>query len=235
MSENNSIELITVAFAAGESRLFAMSGEYFEIIDAPSPVDVVLSDFSGAQRARMAQAAASFYSKGVQFGVIQITSASAQTVRFAYGSGETGTRRSTGSVTISGAVALDAATLAALEQINVRPEAPTASFNNQTAMAANTAQQVFSAASNVNGAILLGACLMSYAASTSQPSLVAKATTPTSVTDGDVLLLGGHDTNANRAFVQLSIPQFIPAGLGLFYITNVGETESFRTCRYKLL
>lgn len=115
MSEQNSIELVSIVFGAGESRLFALTGEYFEIIDAPNPIDVVLSDFNGAQRARMNQASASFYSKGVQYGVIQITSATAQTVRFAYGSGETGTRRATGSVTISGPVALDAPTLASMK------------------------------------------------------------------------------------------------------------------------
>jgi len=106
MNQENSIEIVSVTFGAGDSRLFALTGEYFEIIDAPTPIDVVLSDFNGAQRARMSQASASFYSKGVKFGVIQITSAAAQTIRFAYGSGETGTRRATGSMTISGDVTL---------------------------------------------------------------------------------------------------------------------------------
>ncbi len=96
----NTIEIISATFAAGESRLFALSGTYFEVIEAVASIDVLLSDSNGAQNARMTQAGSSFFSKGSPFGVVQITSATAQTIRFAYGSGETGTRRSTGVVSI---------------------------------------------------------------------------------------------------------------------------------------
>lgn len=96
------IDIVTATFAAGESRLFALTGQYFEIIDASFPVDVTLSDFYGAQRGLMKSAEASFNLKNTEFGVIQITSASAQTIRFAYGTGEAGTRRAAGAVSIVG-------------------------------------------------------------------------------------------------------------------------------------
>lgn len=242
MSEQNSIEIISVPLGAGESRLFALSGNYFELIDAANPVDVILSDVNGAQRSRMVQGTASFYSRAVNFSVVQITSASAQTIRFAYGSGETGTRRSTGSVTISGAVALDAATLAALESVDLnlatvnsirRPEAHTASSNVLAALAANTAEQVFAAATNVNGVTLLAAQVSDFAgASVSSPTLLAKATAPTSVTDGVPFLManivdttsGGNIVVEGSAFEK----QFIPAGLGLYWISNVAISANGR-------
>ncbi len=101
MSRENFIEIVSVTFAAGESRLFHLSGSYFELIDAPSTVDVILTDVNGAQRGRMLAAEASFNLKNTDFDTIQLTSATAQTVRFAFGSGEAGTRRAAGSVNIS--------------------------------------------------------------------------------------------------------------------------------------
>ncbi len=101
MSRENFIEIVSVTFAAGESRLFHLSGSYFELIDSPNTVDVILTDVNGAQRGRMLAAEASFNLKNTDFDTIQLTSATAQTVRFAFGSGEAGTRRAAGSVNIS--------------------------------------------------------------------------------------------------------------------------------------
>lgn len=247
MNQENSIEIVSVTFGAGDSRLFALTGEYFEIIEAPTPVDVVLSDFNGSQRARMSQASASFYSKGVKFGVIQITSAGAQTIRFAYGSGETGTRRSSGSVTISGnvnignAIALDAATLLALEQINVRPEQSTGNYKSQLAVAANTAETIFTAGANANGAIILsGGILKADSATVGDVSVfLAKATAPTSVIDGEVFLSAApYLVNTNYLTNgQLPGPQYVAPGMGLFFLSTSAVSASpynLRHCRFRL-
>ena len=101
MTKQSNIEIVTAVFAVGESRLFSVAGNYFEIIQASGAVNVVLSDLTGAQNGRMIGAGASFYSKDTPFSTIQITSATAQTVRFAYGTGETGTRATSGSVTVT--------------------------------------------------------------------------------------------------------------------------------------
>lgn len=101
MSQQNFIELVSADFAAGQARLFMVSGQYFELIDCPSPVDVVLSDRNGAQRGVMRGAEASFNLKATDFAEVQIVSPTAQQVRFAYGTGEGGTRRAAGSVNIA--------------------------------------------------------------------------------------------------------------------------------------
>lgn len=98
----NHIEIISAVFAAGDSRLWQLSGQYFELIDCPDPVDVTLSDLNGAQRGLMRQAEASFHLRNTDFRTVQISSATAQTIRFAYGSGEGGTRRSSGTVQLAG-------------------------------------------------------------------------------------------------------------------------------------
>ncbi len=243
-NETNSLDLVPVTFAAGESRLFQMSGNYFELIDCPTPVDVVLSDLNGAQRCRMKQAEASFYSKDVDFSTIQITSAGAQTIRFAYGTGEAGTRRSTGSVVISGAVALDAPTLAALEYVQVRPEPKSAHFSDASALTANTPLTIFTPGSNVNGAILLSAdcCYYSGTGGMTQ-AFISKASAPATVVDGEIFLLGRNLSYQSTGTVwvgggSLSKEQYVPAGQGLYYISNVStgaDLYNTRACRYKLL
>jgi hypothetical protein len=244
MRNQNSIEIISAVFAAGQSRIFALSGEYFEVIDAPNPIDVVLSDFNGAQKARMVQAGAAFYSKGVAYGVIQITSATAQTVRFAYGSGETGTRRATGSVTVSGPVALDSATLLALEQINVRPEAPTASYATSGTVAANTPITIFVPGANLNGAIILNAHIAWQDAGINHTTafLCKSGAPPATVTDGSIILMANVKQyySASLAFGEAWLPinQFIPAGEGLYFISTSALpslSQNIRSCRYRLL
>lgn len=98
----SNLELLTPqAFSAGETKVFFLSGDYFELIDCPSAVDVVLQDEQGAQRARMIGAIQTHHVKNTPFKVVQITSATAQSIRFAYGSGEAGTRQTAGAVTVS--------------------------------------------------------------------------------------------------------------------------------------
>lgn len=127
MSQSNFIELVTAAFEAGESRTFIVSGQYFELIDAPGPVDVLLVDRFGAQRGVMRAAEASFNLRATDFNEVQIISPSAQSIRFAYGTGEAGTRRSAGQVQVSGAInvtsianPVQVAELAYLRELNNR-------------------------------------------------------------------------------------------------------------------
>lgn len=101
-NEQSNIELLPpVVFAAGETKVFYLSGSYFELIDCPSAVDVLLSDRNGGTRARMIGAGQTHHVKNTEYSVVSITSAAAQTIRFAYGSGEAGTRNTAGSVSIS--------------------------------------------------------------------------------------------------------------------------------------
>lgn len=94
------IEIIKGAFAAGEVKTFLIQGEYLEILEAAYPIDVAMLDRSGAQLSFMRNAEASYYSRPGRYEVVQVTSAQAQTVRIFVGSGDAGTRKTSGDVSV---------------------------------------------------------------------------------------------------------------------------------------
>lgn len=94
------IEIIKANFFAGEVKTFLMQGEYVEILECAYPIDVAMMDRSGAQLSTMRNAEASYFSRPGKYEVIQVTSASAQTVRLFVGSGDAGTRRTSGDVSV---------------------------------------------------------------------------------------------------------------------------------------
>ncbi|MDZ4102035.1 MAG: hypothetical protein U1E12_10210 [Hydrogenophaga sp.] len=230
------IEIVTATFAAGESRLFALTGQYFELIDSTFPVDVTLSDFYGAQRGLMKAAEASFNLKNTEFGVIQITSASAQTIRFAYGTGEAGTRRAAGSVSIVGTVPVDLVT-ADVEALR-RPELPTGNWRDSTGLTANVPLTIFAAGANPNGALIWSMEAMDQSTGTQVQVFIAKATAPANVSDGEVIaqshVCARADTN-NFCMIKREYPTRIAAGLGLHFISSAAGSAWFRNCRYSLL
>lgn len=94
------IEIIKANFFAGEVKTFLIQGEYVEILECAYPIDVAMMDRSGAQLSTMRNAEASYFSRPGKYEVIQVTSASAQTVRLFVGSGDAGTRRTSGDVSV---------------------------------------------------------------------------------------------------------------------------------------
>lgn len=94
------LEIITAAFNAGETKPYAFTGGYFEVLDAVYPVTVNLIGRNGEIKGIMRNAEASFYLREGDFQTITIESPMAQTVRFAYGSSEAGTRRTAGIVQV---------------------------------------------------------------------------------------------------------------------------------------
>lgn len=94
------IEIIKATFFAGEVKTFLMQGEYVEILEADYPIDVAMMDRSGAQLSTMRNAEASYFSRPGKYEVIQVTSSEAQTVRLFVGSGDAGTRRTSGDVSV---------------------------------------------------------------------------------------------------------------------------------------
>lgn len=94
------IEIIKAAFSAGEVKTFLIQGEYVEILESAYPVDVAMMDRSGAQLSTMRNAEASYFSRPGKYEVIQVTSPKAQTVRLFVGSGDAGTRRTSGDVSV---------------------------------------------------------------------------------------------------------------------------------------
>lgn len=114
-----------------------------------------------------------------------------------------------------------------------------ASFKSSNPLAANTPETIFTAAANVNGAILHRAG--AYGQDTlgnGYVSFIAKATAPTGLTDGDVIAdgnLGGVVAGQYKVSCSVDSPVFIPAGKGLFVIRNQVEVTGVRSALYTLL
>lgn len=242
--KQNFIELITVPFQAGESKLFAISGQYFELIDATNPIDVLLSDVNGAQRGVMRGAEASFNLKNTDFATVQLTSSTTQTIRFAYGSGEAGTRRAAGAVSIVGTVPVsgpltDAQLRASQVPVSI-VDRPTNHWRQMAATAANTAINVFTAAANANGAIVVAAQLGDVANTNNVLALIASGSAPANVADGEPILCSlptSFNTGPSVSFAgSLTVPQYIAPGAGLWFITSAAASANYlRFARWRFL
>jgi hypothetical protein len=112
-----------------------------------------------------------------------------------------------------------------------------ASYRSTTNTAANTPEAIFLPAANINGAILHSAQFDSYNGITAQkPALLAKASAPVSVTDGDgILSVDCHFSATGLITGSLKNPIKIPAGKGLYYISDVADTFASRSALYTLL
>ena len=120
----------------------------------------------------------------------------------------------------------------------VRPEAVTGNYKSTTDTVANTAELIFSAASNPNGAIVCSAHAFGSNPATTNMAYISKATAPASIIDGDIIALGGNKSNNGvTPWYILDMPsyQYVAAGLGLYFISNQALTSGARSCRYKLL
>ena len=150
----------------------------------------------------------------------------------------------TGQILIASGAEMVDSTFQAVGALAVRPEGPTGNYKNNAITVANTAEQLFTAVTNVNGAILLSAsCSIYGGANAPTASFLAKATAPANTMDGDPVFICGTtiSTAGNNCFAagQLTILQYIPPGLGLFFITDVVTTSvsggSMRSARWKML
>ena len=118
--------------------------------------------------------------------------------------------------------------------INVRPEASSGSFRSGSPLAANTPETVFAPASNTGGAIIFSAFYQDTGGSIS--ALIAKNAAPASAFDGEVLAMSKFLTTGNYQCIELQYPQYIAAGLGLYFINGAASSAPYgRSCRYKLL
>lgn len=100
-----SMGIFTLSLGANESREAAISGEYFELRNALFPVVLIeLLDRSGGVIARLDNPEQSDFVRPGRYETIRITNgATAQTIKHFYGSGDAGSRRTSGLVTIDGA------------------------------------------------------------------------------------------------------------------------------------
>lgn len=98
------IEIFTLALAANESREVAKSGEYFEVRNALFLMPLIeLLDRSGGVVARLENMEQSDFVKPGRYETVRVTNGpTAQVVRMFCGSGDAGSRRTSGLVRIDG-------------------------------------------------------------------------------------------------------------------------------------
>lgn len=141
-----------------------------------------------------------------------------------------------GSVTVVSGVLTDAQLRAAPVPVRIGELAQ--AWGNFSTDAANTAVNVFTAAANVNGAVILSAQASTIHAGFSVGSFLAKATAPANVLDGEIVAQsnGGSFGGSYYNAVDMQAPQRIAAGLGLWFITNAAATANgLRSARFILL
>ncbi|MFZ6732234.1 hypothetical protein ACO0LG_09960 [Undibacterium sp. Ji42W] len=117
-----------------------------------------------------------------------------------------------------------------------RPEAITTSYADTSPQTANTNLQIVAAATNVNGVIVHNAQLI-WTGSGRQ-SFIAKATAPTAIFDGTVIL--SQDTvgaagNYGGRDVMLQNSILVPAGQAIWYRTVGDPSGFFRMLQYTVL
>lgn len=121
--------------------------------------------------------------------------------------------------------------------VNVRPEAASGNAKFAGALAANTPETLFAPGANVNGAVVLTANFSVFMAAGSGCVFLAKNAAPTSNLDGELILTASSlSTGANNCEAgALPQAQFIPAGLGLYFISPVAIASGVRAARWRLL
>lgn len=135
------------------------------------------------------------------------------------------------SISINGAVSITNGL------VNTRPESGSISYTDLTIYAANAAQLVLSPGSNTNGLIVNQGNIVAQSTVPAICTLLAKASAPANTGDGRVIFatdtsLGGSYWNAG----SLKKDIYVPAGLGLYFITQSAESSySLHSCQYKLL
>lgn len=178
------------------------------------------------------------------FDRVRIDGTVADVVTIGIGNGQVRYNRSQGNVSIT---SMPAVPWSGVPQVSISGVASFipygfnygATYKSVTALAANSADTVFTAGSNPNGAILWRAEFLQYFASAvGVGAFVAKATAPTTVIDGDVILGpsgGGAVSTSPLLFGKLEEAVKIPAGKGLFFISNTLENTAARNALYTLL
>lgn len=115
----------------------------------------------------------------------------------------------------------------------------TNSYQNGQAMAAASPNQIIAPASNVNGAVIHRATINSFvpAGPGNVVTMLAKNANPTSAVDGDVILIALNTitSGGNNYVGVLERDILIPAGKGLYFWANIGESTGTRQVLYTLL
>lgn len=213
---------VSESYTANVSKSFNIAGKRLEILSAPGLVTVSLQDANGIEITNGLASdieAGSYMVPDNGFDRFVITSDTTGTVKFLVSYGEGGTRSVAGTVAVSGTVSTQET---GLEY--------GASWYDNAANAANVPATIFTPAQNANGAILHQSFISSVNGG-GVVNLVAKASAPTTVAQGDSM----HLTVGDGAMRMNNQPIRIAAGKGLYYISSALETGGVRSALYTLL
>lgn len=242
------IKTLSQTYTAGLTVKYSIPASNFRLLtlSASAAVDVRFYK-NGAVQSEAVGMLDGFAQEDQPFDAVEITSATAQTVVVVIADGHVKYDRFSGSVSVSNLPAtqpvsgsVSVSNLPATQPVsgsvaNTSPEQAQiygASYKSVTGMAANSPDTIFTAAQNANGAVIHRADLYNYGGTGVRFSLLAKATAPTSVIDGDVIAVSKHI--ATDSFATVEKPIKIPAGKGLFYISD-GDNSPIRSVLYTLL
>lgn len=226
--------ILNYTFAAGEKKVYDGAFRYLLILaDGGGTVDLLLRSTNGyPEFSDGMNAGFSVEAVAGEFEKIEITSSTAQNVRIYIGSNKAAYLRLAGLVQVTSSISNPVI-------VDNKGSSYGANYKSFTAIGAGATDLVFSAASNVNGAIVYLANFYSInATSVNNSGYLAKATTPASNIDGDLLVQLDNASSVGSNIIsvgKLSNTIRIPAGKALFYFSQVSETIGFRSVTYTLL
>lgn len=229
-----------ITLLAGVPQEFYEVADFFRILSAAAPLTV---EFYSAGRevseaVNVSKGYAEKFERGT-FDRVRLISGTTQDVQFVTRLGNVVLYDAApvGDTAIVSSVPLD---LTAATLLNMgRPELPVANSSQNGVLVANTAVNVFTGAANVNGAIIWTAGATDQTSGAGLLVLIAKATAPGSVADGDLLAIAQAMpiSTVNYLHMQKEQPTRLAAGLGLWWICSLAGTSSscLRSVRYTLL
>lgn len=231
-----------LVLTAGQDVTIDIDYKFFLVLnDGGYPFDVTL--YKGSISQKCQGVAAGFglrlaaESRGKKF---IFNSANTQTIKVFVGDDEAIYQRLSGSVTVNGGTLSSIAAVTAIlntVNVNIAGRDWGASYKSTTALAANTAEVVFSPASNVNGARIIACGFFSYSETNlTSMTAICKGSTPANVNDGVPIVIGDSSASSYQSLAgHLNQPQYIRPGLGLYFIGSLAENRGQRFCLYELL
>lgn len=233
-------------------REFVVTAHYFELLATVNPVDIKIYGRDGVVLADDRQVESGYFHERhglAAFERIEITTGGNEAVKWIISDGTSGNRKAADVIDraarLLGIVygALGQIAQAAIGGINALVTTPRgfiygASYASTTAKAANTPDTVFSAAANVNGAIVWDArFISSISASSPTCAYLAKTSAPATILDGDPIVIEDFEPSTAGFYGggSLKNPVFIAADKGLYYISTGGDLTTQRSVLYTLL
>lgn len=253
------MKVYAIALAAGVPFRTERFGRYFRLVSTSAPLVVNLYKRNAIVYDADNVEGGFWATPEEGFDAFELVSAGVQTVYVGVSLGNAGYDRSQGSVQITGPLNAgwvgvsipnisttytdnfagrynNAREMLFTEDLGI--PAGVSTFQSTTAMAANTPENIFSAASNVNGAIFWVGLADFRCAGVVNGAFLSKATAPANVNDGAVWAIqrGGTVISSDEAaWIQRERPQRIASGLRLDVITTLATTKAHKHVEYSLL